>query len=95
MRLGKSAFWSVDQEIRGRLSFPIFSIVFLPILVVHKWHLKWSRDGSYRNLFESGIQQLLLANKLDLSVLHGDGSNTTAKKGVPELATRDTSIRKG
>ena len=62
---------------------------------IYKWHLKWSRDGSYRNLFESGIQQLLLANKLDLSVLHGDGSNTTAKKGVPELATRDTSIRKG
>ena len=61
---------------------------------IYKWHLKWSKDGSYRNLFESGIQELMLANKLDLSVLHGDGSNTVAKKGVPELATLDTNTRK-
>jgi hypothetical protein len=34
-------------------------------------------------------------NKLDLSILHGDGSNTVAKKGVAKLDTRDTNIRKG
>ena len=61
---------------------------------IYKWHLKWSKDGSYRNLFESGVQQLLLKNKLDVSILHGDGSNTVAKKGAPELATVATNIRK-
>lgn len=48
---------------------------------IYKWHLKWSKDGSYQNLFEAGVQALFLANKLDLSILHGDGSTTIAKKG--------------
>lgn len=61
---------------------------------VYKWHVKWSKDGSYRNLFESGIQELMLAGKLDLSVLHGDGSNTVAKKGALASATPGTNIRK-
>lgn len=61
---------------------------------VYKWHNRWSKDGSYKNLFESGIQELLLQNKLDLTILHGDGSNTLAKKGVRELATPATNIRK-
>lgn len=61
---------------------------------VYKWHNRWSKDGNYRNLFETGIQELMLENKLDLSILHGDGSNTIAKKGVQELATRDTNTRK-
>jgi len=61
---------------------------------IYKWHVKWSKDGSYLNLFESGIQQLFLANKLDLSILHGDGSNTVAKKGAPESVTLATNIRK-
>lgn len=61
---------------------------------VYKWHLKWSKDGSYKNLFEKTVQRLLLDRKLDLSVLHGDGSNTVAKKGGETSATQDTSIRK-
>lgn len=61
---------------------------------VYKWHLKWSRDGSYQNLFETSVITLFKSNKLDLSVLHGDGSNTIAKKGVTESGTLDTSIRK-
>lgn len=48
---------------------------------VYKWHYRWSKDGSYKNLFERSVRQLLLDHKLDLSVLHGDGSNTVAKKG--------------
>ena len=62
---------------------------------IYKWHLKWSKDGSYLNLFESGIQRLLWENKLDLSVLHGDGTNTIAKKGARDSATPDTNTRKG
>ena len=61
---------------------------------VYRWHNRWSKDGSYQNLFETGIERLRLAGKLDLSVLHGDGSNTVAKKGARELATPDTNIRK-
>lgn len=61
---------------------------------IYKWHLKWSKDGSYKNLFETGIQELMFKNKLDLSILHGDGSNTVAKKGVKELDTPDTNTRK-
>lgn len=61
---------------------------------VYRWHNKWSKDGSYQNLFESGIERLRLAGKLDLSVIHGDGSNTVAKKGVRISATPVTNIRK-
>lgn len=61
---------------------------------VYRWHNKWSKDGSYRNLFETGIERLRLANKLDLSVLHGDGTNTVAKKGVTDLGIPGTNIRK-
>lgn len=62
---------------------------------IYQHHIRWSKDGSYQNLFESGIQQLLLANKLDLSVLHGDGSNTVAKKGAKVLDIPATNTRKG
>jgi len=36
----------------------------------------------------------MLRNKLDLSILHGDGSNTVAKKGVNLSDTADTNTRK-
>lgn len=61
---------------------------------VYQHHARWSKDGSYQNLFESGIQELLLQNKLDLSILHGDGSNTVAKKGAKESDTLDTNIKR-
>ena len=61
---------------------------------VYRWHNRWSKDLSYVNLFETGIEHLRLANKLDLSILHGDGSNTVAKKGVEESGIPDTNIRK-
>lgn len=62
---------------------------------VYQHHVRWSKDGSYRNLFESGVRELLLKNKLDLSILHGDGSNTVAKKGVAASGIPGTNIRKG
>jgi len=48
---------------------------------IYKWHLRWSRDGSYENLFLGSVDTLNQERKLDLSILHGDGSNTVAKKG--------------
>lgn len=54
---------------------------------VYKWHNRWSKDGSYENLFLASVENLYLKGKLDLSVLHGDGSNTVAKKGEKTLVT--------
>lgn len=48
---------------------------------VYKWHNRWSKDGNYQRLFESSVEILDRLGKLDLSILHGDGSNTVAKKG--------------
>ena len=61
---------------------------------VYYHHNKWSKDGSYRKLFEHSIITLDALGKLDLSILHGDGSNVVAKKGVPVLDLTDTNIRK-
>jgi hypothetical protein len=61
---------------------------------VYYHHNKWSKDGSYRKLFEHSIITLDALGKLDLNILHGDGSNVVAKKGALESATPDTNIRK-
>jgi len=51
---------------------------------IYRWHNRWSKDGSYKNLFETSVIFLNDAGKLDISSIHGDGSNTVAKKGVEE-----------
>ena len=61
---------------------------------IYYHHNRWSKDGSYKNLFETSVMFLQNKNMLDTSILHGDGSNTVAKKGVKESATVDTNIRK-
>ena len=61
---------------------------------VYKWHNRWSKDGSYQNLFEASVLHLLGSNQLDTSCLHGDGSNTVVKKGVMASVIQDTNIRK-
>jgi len=49
---------------------------------VYKYHNRWSKDGSYQHLFLSSVMELHDQGRLDLSILHGDGSNTVAKKGA-------------
>lgn len=61
---------------------------------VYQHHIRWCKDDSYRNLFESGVQNLRWNRKLDLSILHGDGSNTVAKKGVTGSGILVTNTRK-
>jgi Putative transposase of IS4/5 family (DUF4096) len=61
---------------------------------VYHYHNRWSKDGSYRKLFENSIITLNALGKLDLTILHGDGSNVVAKKGEKKLDLTDTSIRK-
>lgn len=61
---------------------------------VYKRHNRWSKDGSYRRLFEQSVITLDALGKLDLTILHGDGSNVVAKKGEKKLDTLDTNIKK-
>ncbi len=61
---------------------------------IYKWHNRWSKDGSYQELFEASVNNLRQYGKLDLSILHVDGSNTVAKKGGKELVIPDTNIRR-
>ncbi len=57
---------------------------------VYKVFARWSDDGSLERAFIASVQHLAREDRLDLSVLHGDGSNTVAKKGAMGSATRAT-----
>jgi hypothetical protein len=57
------------------------------------WKLS-EATGSYRKLFEHSIVTLHSLGKLDMSILHGDGSNVVAKKGDKKSVTPDINIRK-
>src|SRR5208337_4201482 len=48
---------------------------------IYKVFAKWSDDGSLDQAFIASVRHLAEQHHLDLSVLHGDGSNTVAKKG--------------
>lgn len=61
---------------------------------VYKKYLNWCKRGSFENLLIESVINLNDYGKLDLSIVHGDGSNTVAKKGVKELDIQDTNIRK-
>lgn len=61
---------------------------------VYKWHSRWSKDGSYEKLFEASVIHLLDTDQLDVSRLHGDGSNTVVKKGVMAPDIQDTNTKK-
>ena len=52
-------------------------------------------DGSLEQAFVASVRHLADAKQLDLSILHGDGTNTVAKKGAMALGTRATSTRRG
>ena len=48
---------------------------------IYKVFARWSDDGSLEQAFIASVQHLADHKHLDLSVLHGDGTNTVAKKG--------------
>jgi hypothetical protein len=62
---------------------------------IYKVFARWAEDGSLWQAFVASVRHLAEAKQLDLSVLHGDGTNTVAKKGVMGLGTRATSTRQG
>ena len=62
---------------------------------VYKVFARWADDGSLWQAFVASVRHLAVEKQLDLRVLHGDGTNTVAKKGGMGLATRATNIRRG
>jgi transposase len=62
---------------------------------VYRAFAKWADDGSLQQAFMASVRHLADEKKLDVRVLHGDGTNTVAKKGAMGSATRATSTRRG
>jgi transposase len=61
---------------------------------IYRIFAKWADDGSLWQAFIASVAHLSAEKHLDLRVLHGDGTNTVAKKGGMVLATLGTNIRK-
>src|SRR2546425_9271018 len=61
---------------------------------VYKVFAKWVDDGSLWQAFIASVRHLAVEKQLDLSVLHGDGTNTVAKKGGMVSGSRGTNTRK-
>jgi len=57
---------------------------------VYKVFARWADDGSLWQAFLASVRHLAAEKPLDTSVLHGDGTNTVAKKGAMALASRGT-----
>jgi transposase len=61
---------------------------------VYKVFAKWADDGSLWQAFVASVRHLAVEQQLDLSVLHGDGTNTVAKKGAMASAIPATSTKR-
>src|SRR5215831_101788 len=61
---------------------------------IYKVFARWADDGSLWQAFVASVRHPATAKQLALSVLHGDGTNTVAKKGAMAWATPATSTRK-
>jgi transposase len=61
---------------------------------IYKVFAKWADDGSLWQAFVASVRHLVAEKQLDLSILHGDGTNTVAKKGAMGLASRGTNTRR-
>src|SRR6266568_6757171 len=55
---------------------------------------RWADDGSLWQAFVASVRHLAAEKQLDLSVLHGDGTNTVAKKGGMALGSRGINTRR-
>ena len=61
---------------------------------VYKVFARWADDGSLWQAFVASVRHLAVEKQLDISILHGDGTNTVAKKGETGLVTLVTNTRK-
>jgi transposase len=49
---------------------------------VWRWFDRWSNDKSFEKAFINSVRHLKQKKKLKLKRIHGDGTNSVAKKGV-------------
>ena len=61
---------------------------------VYKVFATWAADGSLWRACVASVRHLAAEKQLDLSVLHGDGTNTVAKKGGMVSGSRGTNTRR-
>jgi transposase len=61
---------------------------------IYKVFARWADDGSLWQAFIASVAHLAVEKQLDLRVLHGDGTNTVAKKGGMVLGIRGTNTRR-
>jgi transposase len=61
---------------------------------VSKVFANWADDGSLGQAFVASVRHLAVEKQLGISVLHGDGTNTVAKKGAMVLGSRGTNTRR-
>jgi transposase len=61
---------------------------------VYKVFAKWADDGSLWQAFVASVRHLAAEQQLDLRVLHGDGTNTVAKKGGMGSGSQGTNTRR-
>ena len=52
---------------------------------IYRMMRRWQADGSIERIFSSTVHLLHQDQRLDLSVIHGDGTTTAAKKGGDNL----------
>ncbi len=62
---------------------------------VYKVFARWADDGSLEQAFIASVQHLADRHQLDLRVLHGDGTNTVAKKGGDGIGSSGHKHQKG
>ena len=67
---------------------------FIHYTTIYRVFAKWADDESLWQAFLASVRHLAAEKHLDLSVLHGDGTNTVAKKGGMALAIRDTNTKR-
>ena len=61
---------------------------------VYKVFARWADDESLWQAFVASVRHLAVEKHLDISVLHGDGTNTMAKKGAMVSAILATSTKR-
>jgi transposase len=76
----------IPQDTRGKPA--------IHYTTVYKVFAKWADDGSLGQAFVASVRHLVVEQHLDTSILHGDGTNTVAKKGAMGLAIPVISIRR-
>ena len=61
---------------------------------IYKVFARWADEGSLWQAFVASVRHLAGERQLDLRVLHGDGTNTVAKKGAMGLGARGINTRR-